>query len=199
MCAYVYIWMYISVWILCGLLINDEAIVYPLMWRWSYYHWCGADCGDFNTLRPRRNGRHFADNTFKCIFLNENVRISIKFSLKFVSKGPINNISALVQIMAWRRSGDMPLSEPMTVSLLTHICVTRPQWAHLKQYSFWMAIFSSGLKKLYSGCCSQKKRHTNHTIISFCPQSLFAWHCFNIFWKHTFLNPKRHTRFQYLF
>ena len=41
-----------------------------------------------------------ADDTFKRIFLNENARISIKISLKFVSKGPINNIPALVQIMA---------------------------------------------------------------------------------------------------
>ena len=79
-----------------------------------------------NTLRPIQNGRRFADDTFKCIFLNENVRISIKISLMFVPKGPINNISALVQIMAWRRSGDKPLSEPIMVSLLTHICVTRP-------------------------------------------------------------------------
>ena len=81
-----------------------------------------------NTLRPRQNGRHFADYIFKWIFLNENVRISIKISLKFVPKGPINNIPALVQIMAWHRPGDKPLSEPMMVSLLTHICVTRPQW-----------------------------------------------------------------------
>ena len=43
-----------------------------------------------NTLRPRQNGRHFADDTFKRIFMNENVRISIKISLKFVPKGPIN-------------------------------------------------------------------------------------------------------------
>ena len=32
--------------------------------------------------------------------------------------------------MVWRRSGDKPLSEPMMVSLLTHICVTRPQWVN---------------------------------------------------------------------
>ena len=51
----------------------------------------------------------------------------IKISLKFVPMGPINNIPALVQIMAWRLPGDKPLSEPMMVSLLTHICVTRPQ------------------------------------------------------------------------
>ena len=81
-----------------------------------------------NTLRPRQNGRYFADDTFNRIFMKENVRISIKFSLKFVPKGPINNIPALVQIMAWRRPGDKPLSEPVMVSLLTDICVTRPQW-----------------------------------------------------------------------
>ena len=82
----------------------------------------------FNSLRPRQNGRHFADDIFKCIFFNENVWIPIKISLKFVPKGPINNIPALVQIMAWRRPGDKPLSELMMVRLLTHICVTRPQW-----------------------------------------------------------------------
>ena len=81
----------------------------------------------FNTLRPRRNEQPFADDIFKCIFFNENVRIHIKVSLKFVPKGQINNIPALVQIMAWRRSGDKPLSEPMMVSLTTQICVTRPQ------------------------------------------------------------------------
>ena len=52
-----------------------------------------------NTLRPRQNGRRFADDTFKSIFLNEGVRISINISLKFVPQGPINNNPALVQIM----------------------------------------------------------------------------------------------------
>ena len=80
-----------------------------------------------NTSRPRQNGL-FADDTFKHIFLNENIRISIKISLKFVPKVPINNIPALVQIMAWCRPGDKPLSGPMMVRLPTHICVTRPQW-----------------------------------------------------------------------
>ena len=89
--------------------------------------WCFTDSIDINTLRPRRNDQHFADDIFKRNF-NENIWISIKISLKFVPKGPINNITALVQIMVWRRSGYKPLSEPMMVSLPTHICVTRPQW-----------------------------------------------------------------------
>ena len=81
-----------------------------------------------NTLRLRQNGCHFPNDTFKCIFLNENIRIAIKISLKFVPKGPISKIPALVQIMAWRLPGDKPLSEPMMVRLLTHICIIRPQW-----------------------------------------------------------------------
>ena len=47
---------------------------------------------------------------------------------------PINNIPALVQIMAWHRPGNKPLPEPMMVRLPTHICVTRPQWVKFKCY-----------------------------------------------------------------
>ena len=65
--------------------------------------------------------------TFSNAFFNENVSISIKISLKFVLKGPINKVPALVQIMAWRRPGDKPLSELMMIRLPTHICVTRSQ------------------------------------------------------------------------
>ena len=85
----------------------------------------------FNTLSPRQNGRHFPNDIFKWISLNENGWISINISLKFVPRGPINNIPTLVQVMAWHRPGDKPLSEPMMVRLLTHICVTRPQWVKI--------------------------------------------------------------------
>ena len=83
---------------------------------------------DINTLRPIQNGRHFPGDIFKWIFVNVNVWISISISLKFVARGPINNIPTLVQVMVWRRTGDKPLSEPMMVKWPTHICVTRPQW-----------------------------------------------------------------------
>ena len=75
-------------------------------------------------MRLRHNGRHFRE-IFKYIFLNKNVGISIKVSMKFVPKGPINDIPALVQIMAWRRpddnngccrTGDKPLYEPLLVT-----------------------------------------------------------------------------------
>ena len=76
---------------------------------------------------PRQYSHHFAIDTFKRILLNENATSWIKISLKFVPKGPINNIPALVQLMAWRHPGDTPLSEIMADRLPTHICVTRPQ------------------------------------------------------------------------
>ena len=85
------------------------------------------------TLRPRQNGRRFTVDTFKRIFLNENVRIAIKISVKFVPMCSISNIPELVQIMAWPRPGDKPLSEPMVVNLLTHECVTRPQWVNIDE------------------------------------------------------------------
>ena len=128
-------WMYET---LCGILIQLlQNIMLKTSVKWTVVM-CGhafqgyaINANVLNTLRPRQNGRYFPDDIFKRIFLYENVLISIIISLKFVPMGPINNIPALVQIMAWRRPGDKPLSEAMMVSLLTHICVTRPQWVNV--------------------------------------------------------------------
>ena len=59
-----------------------------------------------------------ADGIFKRFFVNKNVRIFIQISLKFVPNGPIDNKSALVQVMAWRRTGDKPLPEPMMTQFI---------------------------------------------------------------------------------
>ena len=108
----------------------------------------------FNILRPRQNERHFADDIFKCILLNENVWIPIKISTKFSPKGPINNILALVEIMSWRRPGDKSLSEPMMVSLLTHICVTQPYWVNRKVVVCFI-IFTLTMRII--SCCDTNK------------------------------------------
>ena len=72
-----------------------------------------------------------SQTTLSCVFLwMKMLEFFIGISLKFVPMGPINNNPSLVQIMAWRRPGDKPLSEPMMVCLPTHICVTRPQWVN---------------------------------------------------------------------
>ena len=72
--------------------INDELVQVAIMaWNWD-----GIPAEMVNTLRPRQNGRHFADDVLKSILLNGNVWIPIKISLKFVPKGPIDNIPTLV-------------------------------------------------------------------------------------------------------
>ena len=58
-----------------------------------------------------------ADDIFKCIFLNEDDRIWIEISQKFVPRSPIDNKPALVQVMAWCWIGDKPLPEPMMAQL----------------------------------------------------------------------------------
>ena len=75
------------------------------------YH--GHELVLFNTLRLRQTGRHFPDDIFKCIFLNETDWISIQISSNFVSSVQIDNKPALVQTMAWLLTEDNPLSEPM--------------------------------------------------------------------------------------
>ena len=123
-----------------------------LMWYLLTVLRCGGD-QFINTLRPRQNGRRFPDDIFKYILLNESVWISLKISLKFIPKLRIKNIPALVQIMAWRRPGDKPLSEPMMGNSLTHICVTRPQWVkatcdvskitHLERHITYLSLYLS--------------------------------------------------------
>ena len=106
------------------------------------------------TLRPRQDGRHFPEDIFIYIFLNENEWHSIKISLKFVPKVPINNIPALVQMMAWHQPGDKPLSEPMKVVLPTHICTTRPQWVNRERSSRLTRLFK--IKHLKKNCLTIK-------------------------------------------
>ena len=65
-----------------------------------------------------------ADNISECIFFNENDRISIWISLKFVPQGPIDNKPALVHVMGWLQPGNNPLSE------LVMLCFTDSYMRH---------------------------------------------------------------------
>ena len=58
------------------------------------------------------------DNILNCIFLNENDRILIQISLKYVPKSQINSKPELVQVMAWCRTGNKPLPEPMMTQFI---------------------------------------------------------------------------------
>ena len=107
----------------------------------------------FNTLRLRQNGCHFPYDIFKWIFVNENVWISIEISLKFVPRGPINNILVLVQMMACCWPDVKPLSEPAMVQLLTHICITLPQWVNFLLCTHMILSFQKYLNFISPDYC----------------------------------------------
>ena len=94
-------------------------------------------------------------NAFSWMKMNE---FRLRFHWSFVPKGQMNNIPSLVQMMAWRRPGHKPLSEAMMVSLLTHICVTRPQWANcLSPNNITWTIVLSLVYRIFLG--------TNYSVI----------------------------------
>ena len=66
-----------------------------------------------NSSLPDKMAAILADDFFKWILLNENGRIFIQISVKFVPRSPIDNKPTLVQLTAWRRTGGEPLPEPM--------------------------------------------------------------------------------------
>ena len=68
-----------------------------------------------NIARPRQNSRHFAEDSFKFIFLDENCCILIQILLKFVPKGPFNSKPTSVHQMARRRAGDKLLFKTMFI------------------------------------------------------------------------------------
>ena len=70
----------------------------------------------------RQNGRRFADDTLECIFFDKKVLISIDISLKFVSKGLIDNKSSFVRVTSGRRTHGHYMNQ------WWRICVTRFQW-----------------------------------------------------------------------
>ena len=113
-------------------------IMIPMYWLWL--HCVCVLRGPRCPRKARTKWPPFSRHIFKRIFLNGNVCISINISLKFVPRGPINNTSALVQIMTRHRPGDKPLSEPMMVRLPTHISVTRPRWVKLNHSLIQVAL-----------------------------------------------------------
>ena len=107
-----------------------------------------------NTLRSRQNGRHFADDIFKCIFFNENVSVAIKFSLKFVPNGPINNIPALApsRRQAIIRTNDGQFTDAYTRWVNSVLLYVRSEVFH--DVSLMYDKCSSGICLMYDKCSS---------------------------------------------
>ena len=105
------------------------ASMYELLpFLWHETHWQQPLTYWDRWKMPPFCWRHIQMHFLELKYLN----INKKISLWYVFKSPIDNISALGHIMAWRRLGDKPLNEPIMVSLQMHICVTLPQWVDNK-------------------------------------------------------------------
>ena len=103
-------------------LAGHVKILGPSMWFDAV--WNNRCCGDglvtkllqivsWTHLPLDKMAAILADDISKCTFLNENDKILTQISLKLDPRSPIDNKPALVQVMAWRRTGDKPLPEPM--------------------------------------------------------------------------------------
>ena len=112
--------------VLIGPINNIPALVQKINWRWSIdkplsepikvnllMHIYVTRSQWVNSSPLDKMAATSADDNFKCIFLNENDRIPIRFSLKFVLRSPVDNTPALVQVMACRLFGAKPLPERM--------------------------------------------------------------------------------------
>ena len=82
------------------------------MWSW-YSPSIWVEQVFINSFPPGQNGCHFGRWHFQMNFLEWNDGIQIKISLKFVTRSPIDNEPAWFQVMAWGRTGDKPLPEPV--------------------------------------------------------------------------------------
>ena len=90
---------------------------------------------NFMSSIPGQNGGHFEDYIFKCIFMTENFCMSIIISVKFDQSGPIDNKAALIQVMAWRRTGVRPLPEPIITQFID---------AHMRQWGCGVCVWGGG-------------------------------------------------------
>ena len=157
--TYIYIYIYANC--LCrtqeSSLQKFHIVIYHHIWSWvsqirNLSLWCYWSLTHW--------GRHKMAAVFQTLFSGACSWMKMfQFRLKFhwtlfVRVGPMNNIPALVQIMAWRRPGDKPLSDPTMAILQTHIRVTRPKWVKRKacaaiKQDFYPIFFIS--KYIYTG------------------------------------------------
>ena len=146
---YLIIIIKLEVWPIChclGLVMKQ--------WFTLYVFWYS-----FKSLSPRQNGHNFADDIIKCILLNENVSILIKILLKFIHKGPIDNIPTLVQIMAWHQPG-------------ANHYLNQWLWAYWSIYIYHSTSISQHI--IIWKDCSDSKRDFECKIIS-CSLHLFTF------------------------
>ena len=100
-------------------LTDDQSTLVPVM-AWCHQttshnlsHMTSQGHNELTLLPLDKMASILANHIFTWIFLNENDRIQIQISLRFVPRSPLDSKPAVIQVMARHRTGDKPLSEPM--------------------------------------------------------------------------------------
>ena len=102
----------------------------------------GCRLRTFNTMRPRQNGCHFPDDSFKWIFSYKKNDLRYNFYWSLFPRIQLTIFHHCFRYLAWHRTCAKPMSEPMMVSLLTHICAIRSQWVkHDNRTNTWKILF----------------------------------------------------------
>ena len=86
---------------------------------------------------PGQNGRHFADDRFKGIFINENFCILIRISLKFVPKGQLTISQHWFRQCLGAKQATSNYLNQCWPSSLTHIWGTRGRWVNNQRLFPW--------------------------------------------------------------
>ena len=96
----------VDIWVTKQVFIDREMYCIKLLQAFiSEMRGLRLECFCVDTLRPRQKGRHFSGNIFKCIFLYEDVWISIKISPKLIPMICPINILTKRQAIIWTNDG----------------------------------------------------------------------------------------------
>ena len=144
-----------------------------------------------NSSTPEQNGRHFADDVVKCIFMNEKFFILNRLSLKFVPEGVINNIAALVSdngLASIRVPGSWAATAVVDGWQLDHwslwdvVEILKVKTDHTEQYIGHLLrncyrvskrmLQSKPILVHIKACCHQA---TSHNLDQCCPRSLLPF------------------------
>ena len=71
--------------------------------------------------------------------------------------------------MAWHRPGNKPLSQPLVVSLLMHICIPQPQWVstHLTSNVFIIFFYWMHFLEMFTSIWALNSTVRDHSV--WCP------------------------------
>ena len=143
-------------------------------WQFSYTNHYTVGCLlvsllSLNASPPGQNGRHFADEIFRCISVNETFCILIRISLTFVAKGLIDNMSALVRFMVYSHAISQSLKLYVKYNLLLDSLITDTTEL-ICTLSPMLRIFSAQLQRVSISSCNHLKyimRAKNMNIIMY--------------------------------